>query len=90
MLEKYAKELRNNPTDAERLLWRYLRKSQINNCKFRRQQVLGKYIVDFVCLDPKIIIELDGAQHQQQQTYDARRTAYLEGNGFQVLRFWNH
>ena len=90
MLNKYAKELRNNPTDAERLLWSHLRKRQINNCKFRRQQVLGNYIVDFVSFDHKIIIELDGGQHQEQHTYDAARTVYLGGLGYQVLRFWNH
>jgi len=90
MLKHYARELRNNPTDAERFLWRHLRKSQMNACKFRRQEILGSYIVDFVCIDPKVIIELDGGQHQQQIIYDEERTRYLEGLGYHVLRYWNH
>ena len=59
-MKKLATSLRNNPTDAERHLWQYLRKSQLAGYKFRRQEVLGEYIVDFVCLKAKLIIELDG------------------------------
>ncbi|MBI4652697.1 endonuclease domain-containing protein [Candidatus Kuenenbacteria bacterium] len=63
----FAKNLRKNSTEAEKLLWRYLRTKQFNNLKFRRQQVIGKYIVDFVCFNKKIIIKLDGGQHAEKQ-----------------------
>ena len=89
LLKQRARELRNNPTDAERHLWRHLRNSQLRGCKFRRQEVLDRYIVDFVCFEPKFIIELDGGQHSEQQEYDEQRTKYLNGLGFEVQRFWN-
>ncbi|MGH7889684.1 MAG: endonuclease domain-containing protein [Thermodesulfobacteriota bacterium] len=85
-----ARELRKNPTDAERKLWRYLR--QVCGYKFRRQQPLGPYIVDFICLEKKVIVEVDGGQHNEQvaYAYDGERSAWLEAQGFRVLRFWNH
>jgi len=58
--------------------------------RFRRQQPIGQYIVDFVCLEKKLVIELDGGQHAEQSAYDAERTAWLECQGFRVLRFWNN
>ena len=76
-------------TDAERLLWSKLRRRQLRKCKFRRQHCLDKYIVDFVCLEHKLVIELDGGQHAQQQAYDNQRTQDLARRGFRVLRFWN-
>lgn len=85
-----ARTLRKNATDAEQHLWRQLRGRQLANYKFRRQHVMGFYILDFVCLEAKLVIELDGGQHQQQTVYDQQRTAYLEVLGFTVLRFWNH
>jgi very-short-patch-repair endonuclease len=87
-----AKLLRKNMTDAERLLWRHLRSRQLSGQKFRRQQPLGRFIVDFVCLEKRLVIELDGGQHAEpgQAAYDAERTAWLEENGFRVLRFWDH
>jgi very-short-patch-repair endonuclease len=85
-----ARKLRKNMTDAERALWARIRRRQILDCKFRRQQPLGDYIVDFVCLEKKLIIELDGGQHIEQEEYDSRRTHWLEEQGFRVLRFWNH
>ncbi|MDD2321053.1 MAG: DUF559 domain-containing protein [Geobacteraceae bacterium] len=85
-----ARTLRNNSTDAERLLWRYVRMSQLEGIKFRRQQVIEDYIVDFVSFAPKVIIELDGSQHRDNQQYDERRDACLRRNGFAVLRFWNN
>jgi very-short-patch-repair endonuclease len=85
-----ARELRNNPTEAERLLWRHLRLRQIGGYKFRRQQPVGRYIVDFVCLEKRLIVELDGGQHQKQASYDARRSAWLQAQGFHILRFWDH
>lgn len=85
-----ARALRNNPTEAERALWRHIRLRQMDGRKFRRQQPIGRYIVDFVCLEEKVIIEIDGGQHAGQATSDADRTVWLEARGFRVLRFWNH
>jgi very-short-patch-repair endonuclease len=79
-------------TDAERVLWRELRSRQLAGYKFRRQQPLGRFIVDFVCFEKRLVIELDGGQHAEaaQASYDAERTAWLEKEGFHVLRFWDH
>jgi very-short-patch-repair endonuclease len=85
-----AQELRRNPTEAERKLWQHLRLRQIEGCKFRRQQPLGSYIVDFVCLEKRIVIEVDGGQHNAQVIYDRQRTAWIEEQGFRVLRFWDN
>ncbi len=82
--------LRNNPTEVEKLLWRQLRMWQIDGYKFRRQQPLGNYIVDFVCFEKRLIVELDGGQHAEQSDYDAQRDAWLREQGFTVLRFWNN
>jgi very-short-patch-repair endonuclease len=73
-------------TDSERKLWSGLRGEQLG-VKFRRQHPLGSYIADFACLAPKLIVELDGSQHDVQQAYDARRDAFLKAQGFAVLRF---
>jgi len=87
-----AEQLRQNMTDAERALWRHLRSRQLSGHKFRRQQPLGPYIVDFVCLEKRLVIELDGGQHAitDQACYESDRTVWLEQSGYQVLRFWNH
>lgn len=85
-----AKELRKNSTDAERVLWQRLRAHRFAGYKFRRQQPLGQYIVDFVCFEKHLIIELDGGQHVEQAAYDAERSAWLQSQGFRVLRLWNH
>ena len=85
-----ARELRKNPTEVERKLWKYLRLRQLGGYKFRSQQPLGSYIVDFVYLEKKLIVELDGGQHSIQINYDAKRTEWLETHGFRVLRFWNN
>jgi very-short-patch-repair endonuclease len=85
-----ARELRRNMTDVERFVWSRLRGRRFAGCKFRRQMPLGRYIVDFVCLDCRLIVELDGGQHAEQVQYDVARTAWLNGQGFEVLRFWNH
>jgi very-short-patch-repair endonuclease len=63
---------------------------QVDGLKFRRQHPLGSYIVDFVCLEKRLIVELDGGQHAEQVNSDTERTAWLEAHGFRVLRFWNH
>ena len=85
-----ARQLRKNPTNVERLLWQQLRFWQIDGYKFRRQQPLGNFIVDFVCLGKRLIVELDGGQHAQQENYDAERDAWLRNQDFTVLRFWNN
>ena len=87
-----AKDLRQNSTDAEMKLWQILRNNQIHGLHFKRQKPIGKYIVDFVCLTKKIIIELDGGQHNEQNNikYDEERTKYLSSLGFSVLRIWNN
>jgi very-short-patch-repair endonuclease len=85
-----AKELRNNPTDAERMLWQHWRRRQLGGNKFRRQQPLGNYIVDFVCLEKRLVIEVDGRQqHYTQAAYDEQRSAWIESHAFRVLRFWD-
>ena len=85
-----ARHLRKNPTEAERLLWRRLRVWQVDGFKFRRQQPLGRYIVDFVCLEKRMIIEVDGGQHAEDANYDTDRDAWLRNQGFVILRFWNN
>jgi very-short-patch-repair endonuclease len=89
-LNSHAINLRNNGTDAERLLWQHLRNSQLGGVKFRRQQAIEAYIVDFISFDKRIVIELDGGQHSEQSDYDTRRDNCLKANGFIVLRFWNN
>ena len=84
-----ARTLRKNMTEAERKLWGRLRGQQLG-IRFRRQAILGRYIVDFVCLDPKIIIEVDGSQHADDVHYDEQRTKWLESLGYRVLRYWNN
>ncbi|WP_137818303.1 endonuclease domain-containing protein [Pseudomonas sp. 2FG] len=87
---EYAKDLRKDMTDAELCLWYQLRAHRFMGLKFKRQKPLGSYIVDFVCMEFRLIIELDGGQHATQADYDRRRDRWLEGQGFTVLRFWNH
>lgn len=82
--------LRKNATDAERHLWYELKNRQLAKFKFRRQYVIGQYIVDFICLDKKLIIELDGGQHCDQFKYDQKRDLFLQDNGYRILRFWNN
>lgn len=85
-----ARYLRSNLTEAEQKLWHHIRRRQIFGYKFRRQRPIGPYIVDFICLERKLIIEVDGGQHQMQSERDNRRTQWLEAEGYQVLRFWNN
>lgn len=85
-----VRELRKNPTEAERILWKHLCLRQVGGHKFRRQQPIGLYIVDFVCLEKRVIIEVDGGQHSAAGIYDADRDAWLEAQGYRVFRFWNH
>jgi len=85
----HARALRRAQTDAERALWQHLRGNRLQGHKFRRQHPYGRYILDFVCLEARLVIELDGSQHQDSPT-DRERDAWLEAQGFQILRFWNH
>jgi very-short-patch-repair endonuclease len=82
--------LRRNMTVAERKLWSLLRGRQVSGLKFRRQHPFGDYILDFVCLEEHLVIEVDGGQHQERKLEDGIRTKLLENAGFRVLRFWNH
>ena len=85
-----ARELRKTSTDAEKVLWSQLREKQLGGKRFRRQRPIGNYIVDFVCLEGRLIVELDGGQHQGSSDYDATRTFELNKLGFSVIRFWNN
>jgi|GEM_PF-1503442 len=85
-----AKTLRHNQTDAEHRLWHHLRGKRFDGVKFKRQKPIGPYIVDFVAVNRKLVIELDGGQHQERAAYDQERTRYLESLGYRVLRFWNN
>lgn len=89
-MDRKARTLRKRPTDAESALWRQLRLRQIEGYKFRRQHPIGPYIVDFVCLERKLIVEVDGGQHALQVQKDSERTAWLESVGYRVVRFWDH
>jgi adenine-specific DNA-methyltransferase len=70
-------------------MWQLLRRRELKGYKFRRQHPLGPYIVDFVCVDQRLIVELDGGQHAEQAQYDSRRSAELEAAGYRVIRFWD-
>lgn len=85
-----AKDLRALSTEAEKILWQKLRAKQFHGFKFRRQQPIGAYIVDFACMEKKIIIELDGGQHALQPQEDEQRTDFIKKEGFSVIRFWNN
>jgi very-short-patch-repair endonuclease len=85
-----ARTLRANATDAERFLWQQLRLRQIGEHKFRRQRPIGPYVVDFVCLEKRLVIEVDGGQHNTQVPQDAVREAWLRQEHYTVIRFWNH
>ena len=85
-----ARSLRQNMTDAERKLWQILRYRQIANHKFRRQLPIGRFIVDFACLEAKLIIEADGGQHDLTSVAERERTQFLENQDYRILRFWNN
>jgi very-short-patch-repair endonuclease len=85
-----ARALRRNMTDAERSMWRILRSSQIDGHRFRRQVPFGRYIADFVCHDARVIIEIDGGQHDASAPDEGQRARFLQGQGYRILRFWNN
>jgi len=87
--KEFARRLRGGMTDAEQLLWSRLRRRQLNSSRFRRQHPIGPYIADFACLECRLIVEIDGGQHQPNGT-DEARDSWLRSRGFSVLRFWNN
>jgi len=89
-LTHLARNLRKNQTDVEQIMWLQLRNRRFFNYKFRRQFVIAPYIADFACLELKLIIELDGAQHIEQAEADSERSLFLNQCGFRVIRFWNN
>ena len=91
MADTFARELRRNMTGAERRLWSAVRGKRLLGLKFRRQQPIGPFIVDFICVEARLIVELDGAQHHDEEPfwYDYRRTKFLEARGYHVMRFNN-
>ncbi len=87
---RFARQLRNRMTEAESHLWRHLRRRNIAGYKFRRQHPVGPFVADFVCIEARTVIELDGGQHAEQSAYDGARDAWLRRHGYTILRFWNH
>jgi very-short-patch-repair endonuclease len=87
---KRARKLRKEATETEVRLWSCLRRKQLDAFRFRRQQPIGPYVVDFYCPEARLIVELDGGQHAEREAEDAARTAWLEARGYRVLRFWNN
>ena len=90
LMKERARALRSQQTDAEQCLWYCLRAGRFMGIKFKRQKPIGNYIVDFVAPSHKLIIELDGGQHAEQQEYDRGRDTWLRNQGYTVVRFWNH
>ncbi len=89
-LTHLARNLRKNQTVAEQILWYQLRNRRFLNYKFRRQYPVEPYIADFICLELKLIIEIDGSQHYDQFDKDTERTLFLNQRGFKIVRFWNN
>jgi very-short-patch-repair endonuclease len=91
-LYQYGRELRQSPTKAEKILWEYLRNRKLNGLKFRRQHPIDKYIADFYCHEKKLVVELDGAVHDEKMNvhYDKARTYELAESGIKVIRFRNN
>jgi len=89
-LTELAKNLRKKSTDTENYLWLFLKNRQIEGIKFRRQEPLGRFILDFVSYDRKIVIEVDGGQHNLDKDKDRARDRWLKSQGYEVIRFWDH
>ena len=85
-----ARTLRQNMTEAERRVWQILRSQQLKGYKFRRQVPIGRYIADFVCHEVRLIVEIDGGQHDRSSPQEAERSMFLHDQGYRVLRFWNN
>ncbi len=85
----HVRALRQNMTDAEIHLWYFLRARRLNGYKFRRQHLIHPYVIDFICLEKKLIIECDGSQHAEANNYDKQRSDFLKSKGYKIIRFWN-
>src|SRR5882724_8686520 len=85
-----ARALRQNMTEAEKRVWQILRLHRMRGCKFRRQVPIGRYIVDFVCHEARLIVEIDGGQHDTWSPREAERHEFLQSAGYRILRFWNN
>jgi len=85
-----ARKLRRQSTEVEKILWSHVRNRNLIGLKFKRQFPIGNYIVDFICLKDKLVVEIDGSQHEDNRVYDDVRTAYLNDQGYKVTRFWNN
>lgn len=85
-----AKHLRRRGTEAEKLLWNHLRAKQLHCLRFRRQEPIGRYIVDFLCYEVRMVIEVDGGQHAERKLFDKERDDWFVSQGFRVLRFWDN
>ena len=89
-MNERARILRQNQTEAEKRLWYRLKNRGLGGWKFRRQHAIGPYFADFACIEAALVVEIDGGQHQGRREQDDVRTAFLEGAGYRVLRFWNN
>ena len=89
-LLKFAKAMRHQPTNAEAVIWTALRGARLQGFKFKRQQPIGVYIIDFVCFEYSLIIEIDGGQHGDKTSKGHERSNWLQSQGFRILRFWNN
>ncbi|MBZ0132646.1 MAG: endonuclease domain-containing protein [Rhodocyclaceae bacterium] len=91
-MNKAARTLRRNQSEAERKLWHHLRDRRLDGWKFRRQHPVGPYVLDLYCTDANLVIEIDGGQHDddEHRQHDEKRTAYLVSQGLKVMRFWNN
>jgi very-short-patch-repair endonuclease len=85
-----ARTLRHNMTEAERRVWQILRSHGMNGYKFRRQVPIGRYIADFACHEARLIVEIDGGQHDRSSPQEAERSGFLQNEGYRILRFWNN
>ena len=84
-----ARTLRQNMADAERRVWQILRSHKMNGYRFRRQVPIGRYIADFVCHEARLIVEIDGGQHDRSSPQEAERSGFMQNEGYRILRFWN-
>ena len=90
MTKQSARALRKRMTDAERLLWRHLRNREMGGWKFRRQYPVGPFVVDFICVEKNLVIEVDGGPPAKNEEEDNQRSSYLNRMGYRVFRFWNN
>ncbi len=87
-ISPHAANLRRNMTDAEKKLWSAMRDRRLGGYKFKRQATTGSFVVDFLCIEKRLVVEIDGGQHNE--VVDALRTAFIEAQGYRIIRFWNN